>query len=174
MAYYTAFEVMECSWAELMKQLKSAENLDEVIEGHEAFLDNVVRRALLGEFSKDLLTQIRVIYDRVVEFDSVQSRLYAAAMEEAEDRRNYGHEIDFQRQHTFAVETMPKLETELRIVSQNYQDLVRTFLLQLTVSQDQSLQCLSFRLDFNKNYDKRRADARSQGTSLTFQQQHRN
>ena len=39
MAYYTAFEVMECSWAELIKHLKSAENLDEVIEAHEEFLN---------------------------------------------------------------------------------------------------------------------------------------
>ena len=74
MAYYTAFEVMECSWAELMKHLKNAENLDEVIDAHEEFLNSVIRRALLGEGSRDLLTQIRAIYDRVVEFDSVQSR----------------------------------------------------------------------------------------------------
>ena len=74
MAYYTAFEVMECSWAELIKHLKSAENLDEVIDAHEEFLNSVIRRALLGEGSRDLLTQIRAIYDRIVEFDAVQSR----------------------------------------------------------------------------------------------------
>ena len=65
---------MECSWAELIKHLKSAENLDEVIDAHEEFLNSVIRRALLGEGSRDLLTQIRAIYDRIVEFDAVQSR----------------------------------------------------------------------------------------------------
>lgn len=168
MAYYTAFEVMECSWAELMKRLKSAENLDEVIDAHEEFLNSVIRRALLGELSKELLTQIRAIYDRVVEFDAVQSRLYNEAVAEADARngKKKSDEEDLQRQLTFANETMPRLETQLKIVSQSYQDMVRTFLLQLTVSQDQSLQWLSFRLDFNTHY--KRKDARL-STPLTFQ-----
>ncbi len=184
MAYYTAFEVMECSWAELMKRLRTAENLDEVIDAHEEFLNSVIRRALLGELSKDLLTQLRAIYDRVVEFDAVQSRLYTEAMAESDARRNYEaqckskkrvsqevEDSDLERRHTFAIETMPKLETQLKIVSQSYQDMVRTFLLQLTVSQDQSLQWLSFRLDFNTHY--KRKDARL-GTPLTFQHKNLN
>jgi len=177
MAYYTAFEVMECSWAELIKHLKSAENLDEVIDAHEEFLNSVIRRALLGEGSRDLLTQIRAIYDRIVEFDAVQSRLYNEAVAESDARRNYeaevqkvekqnlkkaGHYIsqeildaDLDRKFTFANETMPKLDTQLKIVAQSYQDMVKTLLLQLTVNSDQSLQCLSFRLDFNTHYKKK-------------------
>lgn len=172
MAYYTAFEVMECSWAELMKRLKSAENLDEVIDAHEEFLNSVIRRALLGEGSRDLLTQIRAIYDRVVEFDAVQSRLYTEAIAESDARRNYESQVrklksgqslsqdiqdaDLERKFTFA-DTMPKLDTQLKIVSQSYQDMVKTLLLQLTVNSDQSLQCLSFRLDFNTHYKKKDA-----------------
>ena len=178
MSYYTAFEVMECSWDELMKRLKTAENLDEVIDAHDEFLNSVVRRALLGELTRDLLTQLRAIYDRVVEFDSVQNRLYLEALAEADARKGVVDnsrsksaaaldDEDLERRHTFAMEVMPKLETQLRIVSQSYQDMVRNFLLQLTVSQDQSLQCLSFRLDFNTHYN--RKDSRL-GVPLTFQQ----
>merc|ERR1719412_423211 len=126
MAYYTAFEVMECSWAELMKRLKSAENLDEVIDAHQEFLNSVVRRALLGDLSRDLLTQIRAIYDRVVELDHMQSRLYSEAVAEADARRNDDDDIQqLERRRVFAMETMPKLETQLKIVSQSYQDMVR-------------------------------------------------
>merc|ERR1719361_2799894 len=64
-------------------------------------------------------------------------------------------DADLQRQLTFANETMPKLDTNLKIVSQSYQDMVKTLLLQLTVNSDQSLQCLSFRLDFNTHYKKK-------------------
>ena len=179
MSYYTAFEVMECSWDELMKRLKTAENLDEVIDAHDEFLNSVVRRALLGELSRDLLTQLRAIYDRVVEFDAVQNRLYSEALAEADARKSVDSsrskgssealdDEDLERRHTFAMEVMPKLETQLKIVSQSYQDMVRTFLLQLTVSQDQSLQCLSFRLDFNTHY--KRKDSPRLGVPLTFQQ----
>ena len=184
MAYYTAFEVMECSWDELIQKLHNAENLDEVIEAHEEFLNSVTRRALLGDNYKDLLEQLRAVYDRIVEFEGVQSRLYNAASDEADARRNfdasvqkrgqkgkYGltqrdEDLEGERRDIFISDTIPKLETQLKIVSQSYQDMVRTFLLQLTVSQDQSLQCLSFRLDFNTHY--KRKDARL-GTPLTFQ-----
>jgi len=44
--------------------------------------------------------------------------------------------------------------------------MVRTFLLQLASSQDQSLQFLSFRLDFNQHY--KRKDARL-SAHLTYQ-----
>jgi len=172
MAYYTAFEVMECSWAELMKRLKSAENLDEVIDAHQEFLNSVMRRALLGEGSRDLLTQIRAIYDRVVELDAIQSSLYNEAVAESSARRDFeaqkrkseksgqrisqkDEDADFHRQLKFENDTIPKLDTQLKIVSQSYQDMVKTLLLQLTVNSDQSLQCLSFRLDFNTHYKKK-------------------
>ena len=114
MAYYTAFEVMECSWAELMKQLKSAENLDEVIDAHEEFLNSVVRRALLGDLSRDLLTQIRAIYDRVVELDHMQSRLYAEAVAEADARRNDNNDIQqLERRRVFAMETKARMSERL-------------------------------------------------------------
>ena len=104
-------------------------------------------------------------------------RLYNEAVAESDARRNYeaevqkvekqnlkkaGHYIsqeildaDLDRKFTFANETMPKLDTQLKIVAQSYQDMVKTLLLQLTVNSDQSLQCLSFRLDFNTHYKKK-------------------
>ena len=72
LAYYTAFEVMECSWDQLVRHLKEAENLDEVIEAHNEFLSTLVKRALLDERSRDVLTQLRAIYDRIVEFSNIQ------------------------------------------------------------------------------------------------------
>lgn len=66
---------MECSWDQLIKQLKEAENLDEVIEAHTEFLETIVRRGLLDERSRDVLTQLRAIYDRIVEFSNVQVRV---------------------------------------------------------------------------------------------------
>ena len=72
LAYYTAFEVMECSWDQLVRHLKEAENLDEVIEAHKEFLETLVKRALLDERSRDVLTQLRAIYDRIVEFSNIQ------------------------------------------------------------------------------------------------------
>lgn len=184
LAYYITFEVMECSWDILIKQLKKAESLDEVIEAHEEFLQTLLRQALLDEESNELLTQLRAIYDRILEFQSIQNKMQTAAIAEAESRRadeatlrrneragQYGltsadEQMQKSRKREFVKVTLPHLKSQLKIVSQSYQDMVRTFLLQLTCSQNQALQFLSFRLDFNQHY--KRADARL-GTPLTFQ-----
>ncbi len=86
LAYYITFEVMECSWDVLNKELKTAESLDEVIGAHEVFLKTLLSKSLLDERSRELLTQLRAIYDRIIEFQGIQSKLYVAAVTEAEER----------------------------------------------------------------------------------------
>ena len=184
LAYYITFEVMECSWDILIKQLRKAESLDEVIEAHEEFLLTLLRQSLLDERSSELLTQLRAIYDRIIEFKGIQDKLYMAGVGELEARAademrlrmrerkgHYGNsvaeeETQKERIRTFNKIILQNLKSQLKIVSQSYQDMVRTFLLQLACSQDQALQFLSFRLDFNQHY--KRKDARL-GTPLTFQ-----
>ena len=110
--------------------------------------------------------------------------MYAAAsteaearMEEAETLRRRGRaghygitaeeeEAMKRRKRAFTRTTLSAIKSQLKIVSQSYQDMVRTFLLQLAESGDQALQFLSFRLDFNQHY--KRQDARLH-TPLTFQ-----
>ena len=184
LAYYTTFEVMECSWDLLEKQLEQSSNLDEVIEAHNEFIETLIKRALLDERSRDLLTQLRAIYDRIVEFQNIQNKLYLEAVAELEARRSHEDEIESRsrqkqfgltsreeqretrRKQEFAKVILPGIEAQLRIVSQSYQDMVKTFLLQLSCSQDQALQFLSVRLDFNEHY--KRKDSRL-GAPLTFQ-----
>merc|ERR1719414_36271 len=184
LAYYVTFEVMECSWDMLIKQLKRAENLDEVIEAHNEFLETLVKRALLDDRSADLLNDLRAIYGRILEFQNIQNKLYVVAVTESEARKSFETEIkakgargtygltradeqkDLKRRHEFVRVILPNIEAQLKIISQSYQDKVRTFLLQLACSQDQSLQFLSVRLDFNQHY--KRKDARL-GAPLTYQ-----
>merc|ERR1719273_2257899 len=184
LAYYTTFEVMECSWDLLEKQLNLSSNLDEVIEAHNEFIETLVKHALLDERSRDLLTQLRAIYDRIVEFQNIQNKLYLEAVSELEARRSHDDEInsrtqrgqygltqneekrEMRRRQEFVKTILPDIEAKLKIVSQSYQDMVKTFLLQLSCSQDQALQFLSVRLDFNEHY--KRKDSRL-GAHLTFQ-----
>ena len=127
--------------------------------------------------SQNIWTLISVLRKSWFQNKYIYFRLYNEAVAESDARRNYeaevqkvekqnlkkaGHYIsqeildaDLDRKFTFANETMPKLDTQLKIVAQSYQDMVKTLLLQLTVNSDQSLQCLSFRLDFNTHYKKK-------------------
>ena len=45
--YYFLFEVLECSWAEMLKRVSQAECLDDVIAAHEIFLTSVQNGVLL-------------------------------------------------------------------------------------------------------------------------------
>ena len=62
---------------------------------------------------------------------------------------------DKERRRVFSKTKLGTVRAQLKIVSQSYGDMVRTFLYQLTCSNDESLQCLSFRLDFNSHYKKK-------------------
>jgi len=173
MAYYITFEVMECGWDALIKQINQAESLDEVISAHDEFLCTLVSRALLDERSREILTQLRAIYDRILEFQTIANRIHDDAMAEWDARQTrsllinsktksggYGttEQMDNQdkdRRKVYVKNKLGSAKAQLRIVSQSYGDMVRTFLYQLTCSHDESLQCLSFRLDFNAHYKKR-------------------
>merc|ERR1712142_449596 len=173
MAYYITFEVMECGWDALVKQINHAESLDEVIIAHDEFLSTLIARALLDERSRDILTQLRAIYDRILEFQTIANRIYDDAVAEWDARQTrrllidnktesggYGtsatlEEQDKERRKTYSKNKLGSARAQLRIVSQSYGDMVKTFLFQLTCSHDESLQGLSFRLDFNAHYKKK-------------------
>ena len=59
-----------------MKQIDTADSLDDVIVAHEEFLSTLVARALLDDRSREVLTQLRAIYDRILEFQGIQVGIF--------------------------------------------------------------------------------------------------
>ena len=45
-------QVMECSWARLVKKVEVAEDLDQVIEAHDSFLEQITAQCLLDPHSQ--------------------------------------------------------------------------------------------------------------------------
>ncbi|XP_073206141.1 gamma-tubulin complex component 3 isoform X3 [Lepidochelys kempii] len=125
MQYYITFEVLECSWDELWNKVQQAQDLDHIIAAHEVFLDTIISRCLLDSDSRG-------------EWGVTTSE------EEEENKRIR----EFQ-------ESIPKMCSQLRILTHFYQGIVQQFLILLTTSSDESLRFLSFRLDFNEHYKAR-------------------
>lgn len=50
--YYFLFEVLECSWAEMLNRVNLAESLDDVIKAHTKFLQSVQRGVLVDSSSQ--------------------------------------------------------------------------------------------------------------------------
>lgn len=188
MQYYMAFEVMECCWADLLQKLSSAHDLDQVIAAHENFLDTLLTRALLDEESKDLLVQLRVIYDLIIDFQNIQEKFWQQALTlvgvmEARDsgietnteegswgtNQQKTKEIELQ-QSCFVKSTIPNAKARLRLLTHHYEEMVQKFLLMLHDHDDPNLRFLSFRLDFNEHYKSRNTRLH---TSLTYQHRRR-
>ncbi|MCL4125079.1 UNVERIFIED_CONTAM: hypothetical protein GTU68_066359 [Idotea baltica] len=173
MAYYMTFEVLECSWSALINKLTSAQSLDDVIRAHAQFLKNIVAGALLDEESRDVRTHLRTLYDLMVGLESLQERLYNAVVIEvgarrsaqvgAEERTRAGHfgtnaqmeEKEEARRAEFTNKFVPSFRTDLKLLTQSYQDMVQSFLLMLAQHEDENLHLLSTRLDFNEHYHRR-------------------
>lgn len=179
MQYYITFEVLECCWADLKKQVAEASDLDHIIAAHETFLDQVLNRCLLDAESRQMLTQLRTIFDLIIQFQNAQESFFCAATTELQSRQRlekavehrtdegewgmteWDEEEERKRSVKFVDNVIPDTRAQLKVLSKSYQDMVQQFLMMLTSHQDVSLRFLSFRLDFNEHYKKREPKLRS-------------
>lgn len=171
MQYYITFEVLECSWDELWNRVQQAQDLDHIIAAHEAFLDTITSRCLLDSNSRVLLNQLRAVFDQIIELQNAQDTMYRAALEELQRRLQFEEKKQRETEGQWGVtaaeeeeenkrirefqDSIPKMCSQLRILTHFYQGVVQQFLVLLTTSSDESLQFLSFRLDFNEHYKAR-------------------
>ncbi|KTG36173.1 hypothetical protein cypCar_00011803 [Cyprinus carpio] len=172
MQYYITFEVLECSWDELWNKVQQAQDLDHIIAAHDVFLDTVISRCLLDVNNRSLLNQLRAVFDQIIEFQNAQDTLYRSALEELqlriqfEDKKRRREEMgewgvtaeqeaEEKRRVQEFKDTIPKMCSQLRLLTHFYQGIVQEFLRLLMTSSDESLQFFSFRLDFNEHYKAR-------------------
>eukprot|EP00794_Sanderia_malayensis_P011322 gene11322-12508_t len=131
--------VLECCWEELLEKVSEANDLDHVIAAHETFLDQVMRRALLDNESRAMLTQLRAIFDLIIQFQGTQESMYNSALDElrarqridklAEKRTDQGNwgitdvdtEAEYKRSENFERKFIPSTRAQLRVLHQSYQ-----------------------------------------------------
>jgi len=172
--YYINFEVLECSWDELLCKVKNADDLDHIIAAHQEFLDAITARSLLDLQSYPILTQLRTIFDLIIHFQAIQENIYRSAKNELYARQSFetgktqntdkgtwgmteaDEETEQRRRVDFTQTVLSTARSQLRILQQSYQNMVQQFLIMLTSHSDVSLRFLSFRLDFNEHYRARR------------------
>ncbi|KAJ3290637.1 Gamma-tubulin complex component 3 [Borealophlyctis nickersoniae] len=86
--YYILFEVLECSWTELMAYLdKKSGDLDLLIGAHNRYLNNMASKGLLagGDPKHNIPAKLLKLFDTILRFKDVQEGLHRVA--EAELRR---------------------------------------------------------------------------------------
>ncbi|XP_053214852.1 gamma-tubulin complex component 3-like [Panonychus citri] len=168
MQYYIEFEVMECSWDELIRKMEKASDIDQLIEAQEKFLSTVISRSMLDAESQSLSEQLRAIYDMIIQFQGVEENLFKAIDNEISERSHFEKQRrltqenleltirkDSERRKTFEYHKIPDFKLKIQLLGKTYESMVQKFLLLLAVHQDADLRFLSFRLDFNEHYARR-------------------
>lgn len=173
MQYYTLFEVIECSWAMFMKRVQSAKALDDILEAHEQFLNEVRVGTFLDTDTKETLyLHLDIVYDSIMKLEDWQKQLYDLAFKELRQRKALEEQIAASEAlGTFGITNEQRLQRDEEIkmfeqsmsmykksldgIGNSYEQNVNKFLLMLTSSKDHNLQLFGIRLDFNEYYKKR-------------------
>ncbi|KAI9923317.1 hypothetical protein PsorP6_002031 [Peronosclerospora sorghi] len=79
---YIMFEVLETAWHQLVKNLKAAKDLDELIESHATYINSIKRNGFMMKEERNLLKQLKLLFSTIIRFCKAQKNLYTTAMHE--------------------------------------------------------------------------------------------
>lgn len=165
--YYFLFEVLECSWAEMLHKVNQAECLDDVINAHTKFLTSVQNGVLLDSASTQLHSQLRTIYNLILNLESIQENLYSIVTQEQEASAEYKKMCDLEQGFSVTAKdelinqerklkfkhALKSINNQAKQLAVNYNIYVKKYLTLLSTSSDMNLQLLSVRLNFNDYYN---------------------
>ncbi|KAG0352909.1 Gamma-tubulin complex component 3, partial [Gamsiella multidivaricata] len=169
--YYILFEVLECSWDELLKAIGShATDLDSLIEAHTKYLRDVTSKGLLAaSHDVNMMPRLLELLATILDYKVAQDNLYNYALAEVERRERLAQTADRRTRHgqwglTDQDDTLDRIPDEqfeelipgllrsLTEYSMQFKRELSDLLITLSADGDSDLRFLSFRLDFNEFY----------------------
>ncbi|PRP86999.1 gamma-tubulin complex component 3 [Planoprotostelium fungivorum] len=157
--YYIMFEVLEVSWQDFEKDMKSARNLDELIVAHQKYLSTIEQKALLAETNNnlELLRRLDALLNNILRFCQLQDQLYKFLEQEDSKKRSSSLKSQKKKQEpaTNKVVVDEGLTEELILISEQYQRNLKSFTSLLGNQPTEQLRYFTYRLDFNEYYEKK-------------------
>ncbi|KAF9133299.1 Gamma-tubulin complex component 3 [Mortierella sp. 14UC] len=171
--YYILFEVLECSWDELLKAIEDRNvttDLDSLIEAHSKYLRDVTSKGLLAaSHDENMMPRLLELLATILDYKIAQDNLYNYALAEIERRERLAQTADRRTRHgqwglTDQDETLDRIPDEqfeelvpgllrtLNEYSMQFKRELSALLITLSADGDSDLRFLSFRLDFNEFY----------------------
>ncbi|KAG0213595.1 Gamma-tubulin complex component 3 [Mortierella sp. GBA30] len=169
--YYILFEVLECSWDELLRAIESnTSDLDSLIAAHSKYLRDVTSKGLLSaSHDTNMMPRLLELLATILDYKVAQDNLYNYAMAEIERRERLAQTADRRtRQGQWGLtdedetldripdeqfeELVPSLLRTLNEYSMQFKRELSDLLITLSADGDSDLRFLSFRLDFNEFY----------------------
>ncbi|XP_058445425.1 gamma-tubulin complex component 3 [Malaya genurostris] len=183
MQYYILFEVIECSWVQFLPRVNQAKALDDILEAHHQFLEEIRIGIFLDDTSQHIVNTLDHVFHTVRKLEGWQERFYRLCFTEHEARKTFQDQIKSSEQKgKYGITTEQMLErdeqaktfeqhlsthqTLLQEIGNEYENFVGQFLYQLAISTSETLRQLGMRLDYNECYKHR---DRRLSVPLTFQ-----
>ncbi|KAI4943373.1 hypothetical protein J4E91_009572 [Alternaria rosae] len=93
--HYILFEVIESSWIDLQRALNKPEStLDDMIEAHAIYLNNITRKGLLGSSSIDFTGQLHELLKTMLAYKDAVDGLYSFSVAEFTRRQEHVAKIE--------------------------------------------------------------------------------
>ncbi|KAF9434937.1 Gamma-tubulin complex component 3 [Entomortierella beljakovae] len=169
--YYILFEVLECSWDELVKAIENnITDLDSLIGAHTKYLNDVTSKGFVAAtHDSGMMPRLMEILSTILNYKAAQDNLYNYALAEIERRGRLAQTADRRTRlgqwgltdQDEALDRIPEEQFEeivpglLRTISKfstQFKRELSELLITLSADGDSDLRFLSFRLDFNEFY----------------------
>ena len=139
---YFALEVLETQYKKLKSDLSKIKNLDELINIHKTFVENIKKQCLLDDDNKNIILKISELFDIILKFKKVFDVLYNFVFE-----INYGTNYNFGR-----IKNIEEYLKQIDNLYNEYKIKIIEFIQIIDLFGKNNIKYLSMKLDYNYYY----------------------
>ena len=139
---YFSLEVLETQYKKLKLDLSKINNLDELINIHKKFVENIKKQCLLDEDNKLILLKISEIFDIIVKFKKVFDILH-----------NFTYEINYENNYNLnRIKNIEEYVKQIYIFYNEYKLKIVEFIQTINLLGQNNIKYLAMKLDYNYYY----------------------
>ena len=148
---YLALEVLETQYKKLLNELPKVNNLDELINKHRQFVDNIKKQCLLNEENITINKKINNIFDIILRFRTIHDALYNFLVEQSyENSNDMGGNNSYINQNR--LKNIKEYLQQIAILYKDFQNQIIELINTIDLLGKNNLEYLKVKLDFNYYY----------------------
>ena len=139
---YFSLEVLETQYKKLKLDLSKIKKLDDLINIHKLFVENIKKQCLLDDDNRNIIIKISEIFDIILQFKKVFDVLYSFAFE-----INYENNINFKR-----IKNIEEYLKQINTLYSQYKIKIIEFIKIIDLIGKNNIKYLAMKLDYNYYY----------------------
>jgi len=152
---FLALEVLETQYKKIIEILPKVSNLNELIDYHEKFIENIIRQCLLNEENSDILKKILNIFDLIINFRTALDVLIRISLEEQFNNYNTtenNEEDDNNQSINLKKRFSNEAFYQISNLFEQFKNEVYNLIISIQSSNQSYLKYLAMKLDYNYYY----------------------